>query len=94
MALVVFGTVCQGLTRGFWGDLSVSLSGVVSSGGASEAPSLISPKLSRFLVQFSTWATWLLDYVLLLVGKNYLGAACPRRLQRVGEASRTSRTVD
>jgi hypothetical protein len=31
-------------------------------GGASEAPKIISPKLSRFLVQFTTWATWLLDY--------------------------------
>jgi hypothetical protein len=42
----------------FW-NLSVSLSGVNSSGGASEAPNLISPIWARFLVQFSTWATWL-----------------------------------
>jgi hypothetical protein len=26
-----------------------------------EAPNLISPNLSRFLVQFSSWATWLDD---------------------------------
>jgi hypothetical protein len=29
--------------------------------GASEASKIISPKLSRFLLQFSTWATCLLD---------------------------------
>jgi hypothetical protein len=57
----------SGVNPWFFGDLSVSLSGVKSSGRASEAPKIIRRNLSIFLVQFSTWATCLLKFGLKLV---------------------------
>jgi hypothetical protein len=46
----------------FWGDLSVSLSLNTHQGGGDNLKIIIGPNLARFLVQFSTWATWLVKF--------------------------------
>jgi hypothetical protein len=54
----------------FFGDLSVSLSLNAHHGGADNLKNLIGPNLGRFLVQFSTWATSLPKFGLLLVERQ------------------------